>query len=199
MVSDLSLLAKCIVQEILTTPRIPSYKEWWLASLLRSVFEEKEMREDIYSGKVQELQFLLGEMDMRIQELEQEVQRLKEGDFTPEELQNLCHRFQREDALSFFQGCQDYQRRLFGYSSEDLQRQCQRDPQGHLYHQQNPQGCQHQRHPRDQEYRQDQGEGKGAQEERRLAGMLKDVENQQDQGEGNGVREVTAQEGATPR
>ena len=43
-----------------------------------------------------------------------EIDRLKLGDFTEEEFQNLCHRFSPDDAARFKAGCEDYQRKLFG-------------------------------------------------------------------------------------
>ena len=43
-----------------------------------------------------------------------ENERLKRGDFTEEEFQNLCHHFSEEDACRFRQGCEAYQRKLFG-------------------------------------------------------------------------------------
>lgn len=49
-----------------------------------------------------------------------EVQRLKEGRFTPEEFQNLCHMKQVQDGFeSFAQGCREYQKKLFGKCDED--------------------------------------------------------------------------------
>ena len=43
-----------------------------------------------------------------------EVERLKRGDFTEEEFQNLCHNFSEDDVCRFKQGCEEYQRKLFG-------------------------------------------------------------------------------------
>jgi len=43
-----------------------------------------------------------------------EVERLKAGNFTPEELQNLCHNLSDEDYSKFCDGCDEYQRKLFG-------------------------------------------------------------------------------------
>jgi hypothetical protein len=40
--------------------------------------------------------------------------RLRRGDFTPEEFQNLCHNLTFADRLSFERGCRDYQEKLFG-------------------------------------------------------------------------------------
>lgn len=59
---------------------------------------------------------------------EAEVARLKSGDFTPEEFQNLCHKFDEKDHKAFCDGCEAYQKKLFGESpitklKEDLERQ----------------------------------------------------------------------------
>jgi hypothetical protein len=43
------------------------------------------------------------------------VERLLRGDFTEDEFQNLCHRFQDADAERFSQGCVDYMTKLFGH------------------------------------------------------------------------------------
>lgn len=59
---------------------------------------------------------------MRIKELDKELVRLKRGDFTPEEFQNLCHnRHEKEGctAKDFFDGCAAYQKSLFGKSERD--------------------------------------------------------------------------------
>lgn len=56
-----------------------------------------------------------------IEELKRENARLKRGDFTPEEFQNLCHNFSETDKQCFFDGCADYQRKLFGVSDRDEQ------------------------------------------------------------------------------
>lgn len=52
--------------------------------------------------------------------LEKEIKRLKEGNFTPEEFQNLCHNLHEKclsDGLTrqaFEDGCKAYQDKLFG-------------------------------------------------------------------------------------
>lgn len=43
-----------------------------------------------------------------------ENQRLRKGDFTSEELQELCHNLSESDYKAFCDGCDEYQRRLFG-------------------------------------------------------------------------------------
>lgn len=61
----------------------------------------------------------------RIAELEAEVLRLKEGNFTPEEFQNLCHNLcssaSEASKQAFFRGCSEYQKKLFGESAVDVQ------------------------------------------------------------------------------
>jgi hypothetical protein len=54
-----------------------------------------------------------------------EIERLREGNFTPEEFQNLCHsKTVQEGFEAFARGCQDYQQKLFGkcdrLSTDDL-------------------------------------------------------------------------------
>lgn len=48
--------------------------------------------------------------------LEQEISRLKRGDFTELEFQNLCHKFNEDDKTRFCNGCEEYQKKLFGAS-----------------------------------------------------------------------------------
>jgi hypothetical protein len=43
-----------------------------------------------------------------------EVRRLKRGEFTPDELQTLCHNLSTDDACAFVRGCHAYQTQLFG-------------------------------------------------------------------------------------
>jgi hypothetical protein len=49
----------------------------------------------------------------------QEIERLREGDFTEPEFQNLCHCISEEDRERFFAGCAEFQRKLFGTSDRD--------------------------------------------------------------------------------
>jgi hypothetical protein len=60
-------------------------------------------------------------------QLEQEIARLKRGEFTPEEFQNLCHESVSNPANynnigmdKFCDGCDEYQRKLFGTCRSDL-------------------------------------------------------------------------------
>lgn len=49
--------------------------------------------------------------------LRMEVERLKRGDFTPEEFQALCHHRDEKPGCTrtdFEEGCREYQRKLFG-------------------------------------------------------------------------------------
>lgn len=50
----------------------------------------------------------------RVEELKNEVDRLKEGRFTDEELQNLCHNLTCAQREAFEKGCREYTDRLFG-------------------------------------------------------------------------------------
>lgn len=45
--------------------------------------------------------------------------RLIVGQFTEEELKNLCHNLDPDMYKAFCDGCTEYQRRLFGHSRED--------------------------------------------------------------------------------
>ena len=57
-----------------------------------------------------------------IRRLVAEVRRLKRGDFTPKEFQDLCHhRDERPGCTreSFEAGCREYQRKLFGSGGND--------------------------------------------------------------------------------
>ncbi len=46
--------------------------------------------------------------------LHAEIDRLKRGEFTREELQNLCHNLTADDACAFKRGCELEQIKLFG-------------------------------------------------------------------------------------
>jgi hypothetical protein len=66
----------------------------------------------------------LAEARDRIYNLEQEVKRLKEGRFTDEELQDLCHNMSEKNAAAFKQGCTAYQKKLLGTTvAEDVREQ----------------------------------------------------------------------------
>lgn len=52
-----------------------------------------------------------------VKKLLSEINRLKSGDFTEEEFQNLCHKFQEDDACRFAEGCVRYNEKLFGDKS----------------------------------------------------------------------------------
>ena len=52
-----------------------------------------------------------------------EIDRLKRGDFTPEEFQNLCHHRDEKPGCTrkdFEEGCQEYQTKLFGATLSQL-------------------------------------------------------------------------------
>lgn len=75
----------------------PTVYEEWLKE--RSLFTNKEVNR------------LLD----RAEKAESEIRRLKNGEFTEEEFQNLCHnRSVQEGACRFKQGCEEYTKKLFG-------------------------------------------------------------------------------------
>lgn len=54
---------------------------------------------------------------LKIVGLVAEVRRLRRGDFTPEEFQNLCHHRDQKPGCTrqdFEEGCRQYQAKLFG-------------------------------------------------------------------------------------
>lgn len=60
-----------------------------------------------------------------LSELLAEIDRLKAGDFTSEEIQNFCHKIsETEPVCKFADGCADYQKMLFGSAPdrEDAER-----------------------------------------------------------------------------
>jgi hypothetical protein len=56
----------------------------------------------------------VGALLAEINALHGEIARLKEGKFTDEELQALCHNLTTNDLSKFQAGCRDYQAKLFG-------------------------------------------------------------------------------------
>lgn len=80
--------------------------------------EELEDRKYLESCISLYLHGMLGPYNGKMIELLiKEVERLRKGDFTEEEFQNLCHNFSTEDACRFKQGCIEYQKQLFGDKS----------------------------------------------------------------------------------
>lgn len=62
------------------------------------------------------------EMDRRRLAAEKEVERLKRGEFTREEFQNLCHNRHEKPgctAQDFFDGCAAFQKSMFGHSERE--------------------------------------------------------------------------------
>lgn len=53
-----------------------------------------------------------------------EIERLKSGQFTPDELQNLCHNLSPQQQCAFKFGCEKYQKELFGKGAveEEMER-----------------------------------------------------------------------------
>lgn len=58
-----------------------------------------------------------------VDRLKAEIERLKRGDFTEDEFQNLCHKFDDSDAKRFVEGCRQYQDKLFGCERMKLLRE----------------------------------------------------------------------------
>lgn len=54
------------------------------------------------------------EVKYELEKANEEIARLKAGNFTEEEFQNLCHNFSADDACRFKKGCEEYQKKLFG-------------------------------------------------------------------------------------
>lgn len=56
-----------------------------------------------------------GEVRKLLRRLVEEVKRLRRGEFTPEEFQNLCHNTDIQAGFdAFADGCEAYQRKMFG-------------------------------------------------------------------------------------
>lgn len=55
----------------------------------------------------------------KIEELQNEIERLRKGDFTEEEFQNLCPNMDGDRFENFCNGCDLYQRKLFGKCRTD--------------------------------------------------------------------------------
>ncbi len=73
-----------------------------------------DLRRDELVGKISELMLRNREQEETIQALQEEINRLKKGDFTQQELQDLCHNLSEDDETAFKQGCEEYQEKLFG-------------------------------------------------------------------------------------
>lgn len=57
-------------------------------------------------------------LEEEIDQLKATIVRLKRGDFTPDELQNLCHNLDETDKEAFCKGCTEYQKKLFGHLND---------------------------------------------------------------------------------
>lgn len=103
---------------------------WCYSISIYSVLEGKEMNPiaerlaelrhkvtyDAFDNETDVQDRIVGEMadgHNEINRLELEVARLKEGKFTEEEFQNICHNFSADDLCRFRKGCEDTQRKLF--------------------------------------------------------------------------------------
>lgn len=62
------------------------------------------------------------ELETKVVQLESEINRLKEGNFTAEECQNLCHNLQNVTLPVFDAGCKLYQEKLFGKEQCEIYR-----------------------------------------------------------------------------
>ncbi len=63
------------------------------------------------------------------------IDRFKQGLFTPDELQNLCHNLSVQDKCAFAKGCEEYQKSLFGVGSIEEERlACAAICKKHWYH-----------------------------------------------------------------
>lgn len=84
----------------------------WASSLVNKISAIYQIAGTYPDGgnEVEAVQLLKDERDA----LAAEVVRLKKGDFTEQEFQNLCHNFSADDVARFKQGCTEYQRKLFG-------------------------------------------------------------------------------------
>jgi hypothetical protein len=65
-------------------------------------------------GNVSSLVPAPGSPTTELETLLAENERMKRGDFTPDELQNLCHNLSEHDKEAFFKGWAAYQKKLFG-------------------------------------------------------------------------------------
>lgn len=80
------------------------------------VYEEEDIR------SAESLFDLIPSIIAELAAKQAEVERLKRGDFTPEEFQNLCHHKDEKPGCTpaeFNQGCEEYQRKLFGTADVD--------------------------------------------------------------------------------
>lgn len=96
--------------------RLQKMTEGMTVALNRLQGEKKELSNHLltYQDTVKEWNTHTNKQDEEIDKLEEEVIRLKEGRFTEEEFQALCHQFQQADCRRFCKGCLDYWLNLFG-------------------------------------------------------------------------------------
>lgn len=74
---------------------------------------------DVDSDENAALDNIVAVLKDRFEPLQQENERLKRGEFTPDELQNLCHNLSEDDYNKFCHGCDEYQKKLFGRCRTD--------------------------------------------------------------------------------
>lgn len=76
-----------------------------------------QQSDDCDAARVQRLEAQMRGLLNSLATSQQEVERLRAGNFTPQEFQNLCHGFDENDREVFVAGCLEYQRKLFGDSA----------------------------------------------------------------------------------
>jgi chromosome segregation ATPase len=81
---------------------------------LRNALEALREENKDLSENLTQMTSIVNARDIQSTNLEKEVDRLKEGRFTEEEFQALCHRFQKGDCQRFCWGCLNYWLNLFG-------------------------------------------------------------------------------------
>jgi hypothetical protein len=98
----------------------------WPAALRRLIAaeaENKRLRSELDGGRkardllakgMESQAELTHDLKQQARTLEAEVARLKRGDFTDAELQDLCHNMPPDSLGKFKRGCEDYSAKLFG-------------------------------------------------------------------------------------
>ena len=87
------------------------------APQIQKPLSEIELAKFLYIIDNMEAQMWLRRLAFERDALTIEVARLKRGDFTPEEFQNLCHNLHERPVCTrkeFAQGCLQFQEKLFG-------------------------------------------------------------------------------------
>jgi hypothetical protein len=114
-------LAAIIVQEVRGRPMTNQAMVEWVARKLDELVSETQAEldaanrglDDIHKATEKVLQ-TAEVVEQAVRNVAAEVARLKSGQLTPEELQNLCHNLPESDREAFRAGCVEYQKKLFG-------------------------------------------------------------------------------------